>query len=645
MKPLVALMGLLLAGTGLWGAPGHAVAADASAPKKFLQAFASDEELDAFFKKELLPRWKAEQERYRQRIPQASESESQSVAKSAAPASAPEAGAAESVTNVQHAGVDEGGIVKLHGNHLVVLRRGRLFTVDIGSKTGAVFGDKGTLSPVAVVDAYGPDMDPSGTWYDEMLIAGDTIFVIGYSYSRGGTEIGLFTIDGNGRLAYGSTYHLRSADYYSARNFASRLVQGKLVFYSPLPLSWQYLRGEDFRMAFPALRKWHAGATTAEFRSTASARSIYKPLPSLDLDDPLALHSVTTCEARDGELACESSVVIGPWGRVFYVSPESVYVWTTNSRRAPSETLPGQSVRNDSVLYRLPLDGSAPGALAVDGSPVDQLSFLDGGDGFLNVLVGASGGGDGMWRSYNSRGQLGLLRIPLDSFADGSTAAPPERYRRLPGPESGALQNRYVGDFLLYGAAYGASDCYAVRWKGKEDAVRMALGHQVERIEALGSNALVAGNSGRDLILTSVRLQDRPAAVSGYTRKNAVQGEQRSHGFFYKPEDADNGLLGLPVVGAERGRSSLRRDSASILFLRNHSLQLADIGELAAKAENTDDGCRASCVDWYGNVRPLFLRGRIFALLGYEIVEGELTGQDRIREVQRVNFAPRVEKR
>ncbi len=34
----------------------------------------------------------------------------------------------ESVTNTQHAGVDEGGIVKVHGNHLVVLRRGRLFT-------------------------------------------------------------------------------------------------------------------------------------------------------------------------------------------------------------------------------------------------------------------------------------------------------------------------------------------------------------------------------------------------------------------------------------------------------------------------------------------------------------------------------------
>jgi hypothetical protein len=36
-----------------------------------------------------------------------------------------------------------------------------------------------------------------------------------------------------------------------------------------------------------------------------------------------------------------------------------------------------------------------------------------------------------------------------------------------------------------------------------------------------------------------------------------------------------------------------------------------------------DDECRASCVDWYGNARPLFLRGHVFALLGYELVEDD----------------------
>jgi len=44
-------------------------------------------------------------------------------------------------------------------------------------------------------------------------------------------------------------------------------------------------------------------------------------------------------------------------------------------------------------------------------------------------------------------------------------------------------------------------------------------------------------------------------------------------------------------------------------------------------------------VDWYGNARPIFLRGRTFALLGYELVEGR-EDDGRIRELRRVSFAP-----
>ena len=58
----------------------------------------------------------------------------------AAPASAPAAGAAESITNNQSAVVNEGSVVKVHGKHLVILRRVRLFTVD---------ADRYQLEPVA----------------------------------------------------------------------------------------------------------------------------------------------------------------------------------------------------------------------------------------------------------------------------------------------------------------------------------------------------------------------------------------------------------------------------------------------------------------------------------------------------------------
>ena len=69
-------------------------------------------------------------------------------------------------------------------------------------------------------------------------------------------------------------------------------------------------------------------------------------------------------------------------------------------------------------------------------------------------------------------------------------------------------------------------------------------------------------------------------------------------------------------------------------------MNLSPIGELEAKNTSTADNCKASCVDWYGNARPIFIRGRVFALLGYEIVEGRLD-DERMREVRRVNYSPR----
>ena len=64
-------------------------------------------------------------------------------------------------------------------------------------------------------------------------------------------------------------------------------------------------------------------------------------------------------------------------------------------------------------------------------------------------------------------------------------------------------------------------------------------------------------------------------------------------------------------------------------------------GELDAHAANaSSDGCRASCVHWYGNARPILTVDRTFALMGYELVEGRIR-KGRIREVGRLDFAPR----
>jgi hypothetical protein len=531
-------------------------------------------------------------------------------------------GAPESITNVQTEGVDEGDIVKAAGDFLIVLRRGRLFTIRVGG---------GDLVAVDAVDAFAPGSDPRGTWYDEMLVSAGTVVVVGYSYDRGGTEIGLFDLADDGTLAYRATYQLRSNDYYSARNYASRLVGRTLLFYSPTSVDF-----EAPAAAFlPALRRWHVASTPDDFRRILPARRIYRAPPTaqselVDWLDDLTLHSVTRCTLGDGEMECEATAVLGPSGRVFYVSQSAVYVWTT----------PGwadEDRPNASTLYRLPLDGGAATALRASGGPIDQMSFLEA-DGMLNVLVGSESDGEGMWRSLGHAGELALLRVPVARLGDGSDAAAPGDYRPLPGDTSdGEMMNRFIGEWLVYGRGRCWRGCdqhtaYAVRHAGGGPVASIRVPHRVDRIDALGRDAILVGAAGPDLHFTSLRLSaDIAHAASAYVMPGSRQGDERTHGFFYRPTGEGEGIVGLPTLGG---------DSAGVTYLRNHDLRLSGMGTLHATGQpSRDDGCVVSCVDWYGNARPIFLGERVFALLGYELVEGTVAGE-RIREARRVDFGP-----
>jgi hypothetical protein len=300
------------------------------------------------------------------------------------------------------------------------------------------------------------------------------------------------------------------------------------------------------------------------------------------------------------------------------------------------------------MLYRMPLDGSNPSAIGVSGSPVDQFSFLESEDKHLNVLVRADSQGDGMWSAEVAAGDVAMMRVPLSLFNDGTDSASSWCYHPLPKPAGYIFQNRFVGNYLLYGTGSGwgapeqnkQKNLYVVRWTDG-DTNEFAVNHGVDRIEALGSDAIVVGTDGTNLHFTAVRLGDSPGLADEYVRKDASQGELRSQGFFYKPDGPNSGVLGLPIsVAGRAGYRHLFEGSAAILFLRNDSLHFEELGELGAQSEKAvDDACRASCVDWYGNSRPIFVRGRVLALLGYEIVEGNFK-EGRMRELRRINYAP-----
>ena len=590
--------------------------------KKTMKAFASEQAFLAYMKK-----FKTEQRRVMEMSPpmptapapapmaSANDSAASTVQKVIVTGSRVKANKNkdDGITNVQTQGVDEGDIVKKRGDYLIILRRGRLFTIKV---------NENNLQAVSMSNAYAPDVDPNGAWYDEMLISGNTVVVIGYSYQRGGTEVGLFNLDSRGVLKYQATYHLRSNDYYSSRNYASRLIGNKLIFYTPLHLN-SY---GDIQDSMPAMRTWHKGADKKEFKRILPATRIYRADQPLDMYD-MSLHTVSVCDLSRASMSCRSTAVLGPSGRVFYVSEDSVYVWTSPWGGA-------QKTANRSSVFRMPLDGSAPTAIKASGSPVDQLSFLQR-DGYLNVLVSADAAGDAMWRAEGKAGDLAMLRINLNDFGDGTGATKFRNYKNLPNlGSSWGLQNRYVGDWFIYGSAYGNTmdKAYAIRYAQSGKALALKLSHDVQRIEVMGDDAIIVGNDKQDLKFTSIKLGQTATPVSTYTQAQSVQGDNRTHGFFYRPTDAEQGVVGLPVLSG---------DGAAVMFLKNSRLKLSSFGKLnSTTASNIDDACKASCVDWYGNARPIFIGDRAYALMGYELVEGRFIN-GAVKEKRRVNFAPK----
>ena len=549
---------------------------------------------------------------------------------------------APGITNNQVAGVDEGDIVKLRGDMLVILRRGRLFTVSLAG---------GGMRPVSMIDAFPPGVDGRGDWYDEMLISGNRVIVIGYSYARHGTQVNRFQMGETGRLTFEDSYQLRSNDYYSSRNYATRLIGNRLILYTPLYLGFD----GDPMQSFPGLARWRAGRNEEAFRPIATWRSVY--IPRVLLDSKYAevntLHSITSCDLAAPVLDCNATVVLGSESRTFYVSGNAVYLWIADAWQNDRRNMAG------AFVYRMPLDGSRPSAVQARGAPVDQFSFLaDARRGALQVLVRAEGGGDAMWRPEVTSGDPALLTIPTSAFGDGSREVPLDRYLVLPKPGGTQwnFQNRFVGDHLVYaGGSTGQADQVNVVSLATRRTATLQIQHGVDRIDAIGPDAIVIGAGDRALGFTAIELDsDIPPGSAGarvgntFLLADAREGESRSHAFFFHPDgteaDGGSGILGLPVgrVLERRGRAPV--NSAALLFLNRASGRLSHAGELAASTgEGGDaaDACQASCVDWYGNARPIFIGDRLFGLLGYELVEGDAK-HGNVREIGRTSFAPRL---
>src|SRR5690606_10394419 len=147
--------------------------------------------------------------------------------------------------------------------------------------------------------------------------------------------------------------------------------------------------------------------------------------------------TIAACDVSNDDFSCDATGVIGPPSRSFYVSPTSVFLWTSHER--------------GSYAYRLPLDGGAPTAIRAPGVPTDQFSFKETADGYFHVLLRESGHGDSMWSPEHREGAVALLTVPISQFSDEPQEIAHSAYAMLLTVDGYSMHNRFIGDHALFG--------------------------------------------------------------------------------------------------------------------------------------------------------------------------------------------------
>ncbi|HRE45899.1 MAG TPA: beta-propeller domain-containing protein [Terricaulis sp.] len=574
---------------------------------------------------------------------------------------APPAAAATSVTNVQTQGVDEGDIVKLYGRFLIVLQDGRLFSVDTGAAPGA-------LALVDRVNVYRENN--RRVWYDEILIADNRVVVTGYNYGQDATEFSVFSISPQGRFTREATYYLSSDDYYDTENYATRLVGGNLVIYTPLAA---FNLSANAPLEYPIVRRWlserERQTQTTPGRALYNARDVHRPIQATF--HPV-IHTISVCPlggSRAGdELECRATAIVGPPGREFYVANDAIYLWTypvfdgqyRSHHAARCETNPANfAAAAPAALYQIPLNGGAPTAQFIAGRPYDQLSMDSDGRAFRALSV---------WQDLrcitwaNAPAQLPLRYVsaPLSGFSAKPEPIAERRYTRL--PDVGvAIENRFTSGHLVYSgrAAYDSSApepregprpearIVAVPLDAPENYAILSAPHDALRVERVGENAIITGyRDARGLSVSLIDLSAAPRIASTILLADRFESEGRSHAFNAAIDPDGSGLMGLPTEmrRAESGRWWWRSGGSDVSFISLADGALADQGYIRGTSPRAESyQCEVSCIDWYGNTRALFIAGRIFALSGTELIEGVLTERG-MGDLARVNLTEPVQR-
>jgi hypothetical protein len=332
------------------------------------------------------------------------------------------------------------------------------------------------------------------------------------------------------------------------------------------------------------------------------------------------------------------------------VTETDAYLWTSsqdwyspgnNEECTPDRTFASADYV-PALLYRVPVDGAAPGLVAARGVPPDQFSLHAGGGRFHALLdrrIDAC-------RDSSDEARLAYFDVPLSGFGNRVEEVADANYTPLPGVKSRYIANRFTDDYLVYGslgqyqrgvAERSIPPAYVVPVSNPQGVRALDVRHTVIRAEQAGNDIVLTGYRDLDgLFVTLIDLDARPHIASSIPLWQRFESEGRSHAFNSLIEADGSGVMGLPTIAGQTrsGRAAWRSSASDLSYLTvDRRGRLTHVGELERRFryddDDDDDGipgyeCEVSCVDWYGNSRPIFTDGRIFALSGSELIEGRI---------------------
>lgn len=512
----------------------------------------------------------------------------------------------DSITNNQEAGVDEGGIVKKQNDHLLILRRGHLASVKVHAD--------GKLEQISYLEVPAAGLDNSA-WYDELLVHENLALVIGYrwhqfdTYSHGLVEMNFFNIADNGTLSRSSTYFVESSDYYSWKNYASRLVGDNLVFYMP-QAAYRY-EGSAYEMEIPYIHRYEGNGKIEPYKPLIRGVEVYKP--NAEMLWPV-YHSIVSCSLNNVEdFSCSTQTFLGSWGHEFYVTPKTAYLYLTNDEGG--------------LIYGMALDGSSSGVIQTSVYPRDQFSFSQSEKGLF--VFGTPAGID---RCFEEGAVL--AEIPFETFGPSVASLPSDAYHCLPGMLQWGVDywwNPMINRFHDRTLAYGHETALYLVDLASKEVTSLTLPYSLSRIERAGSSFLTFGlsydsdNYEYDLGMNSIA-QDRLSLSEPLWVWGAFESEWRSHGFSYVETEQGNFFgLGIGQVSTNDDSYYYHYDETVGLFQVANDGFLSEAGSVEpASFRDNSEMCTVSCIDWYGDTRPIFFDDLVLGLMGDQLTSGKI---------------------